>query len=276
MQKVVLTGSNGFIGKRFVEHFSKEGSSVTLLPLNRSETDDKIQEQCEGASHFFHFAGMAHKRGNYEAFREANVDFSLHMAELAEWAEVKTFIYISSVAVFGDVSGEVPFSETCLPNPQSPYGISKMRAEERLKEFFKDKDTKLIIIRPPLVYAPSAPGNIGQLRFALQKKIPLPFLGLTNKRAVLTIEDFLLLCEEIIKGDHKDKTLLLPVSQHLSTPEIYERLAADLKITPKMFKLRPDIFEKLKKIPKLGSKAEKLISNFEIQANWSPDKQETL
>lgn len=269
MKKVVLTGSNGFIGKRFLAHFAKKPYGCTVSALSRQLSPDLLQTAAQDADCFFHFAGRAHKGGDFEQFREANVDFAMHMAEIAEWAEVKTFIYISSVAVFGEKSKRDPFSQISLPKPRSPYGISKLRAEERLIEFFKDKKTRLLIIRPPLIYAPDAPGNIAYLRFALKNNIPVPFTGIRNKRAVLEIDDFLTLCEEIIEGRHDEKSLLLPVSYHASTFQIYNRLAKDLDLKPRSFKAPPTFFKAASKIPVIKNKMDKLISNFEILPNWS-------
>ncbi len=275
-KKVILTGSNGFIGKRFLRHFASEQGAYKVSALSRSLSSDLLQEESYRADCFFHFAGRAHKNGTFEQFREANVDLALHMAEIAEWAEVKTFVYISSVAVFGEASKNGPFSQLSRPRPRSPYAISKVRAEEKLVAFFKDKNTHLIIIRPPLVYAPDAPGNIGLLRFALKNNIPLPFAGIDNKRAVLDMDDFLLLCEEILHGHHDEKSLILPVSHHLSTQEIYERLAADLNMKPRAFKAKPAFMDALAKIPFINKKIGKLISNFEILPNWMSDKEDSL
>lgn len=107
------------------------------------------------------------------------------MAKQAETAGVEKFIFLSSIKV----SGNQPFSEIDIPNPQEPYAISKYEAEQGLLKMAKNSTLKVVIVRPPLVYGNNTSGNFCRLTQWADAKFTLPLsLGaVNNARSLIAI-----------------------------------------------------------------------------------------
>jgi nucleoside-diphosphate-sugar epimerase len=149
-----------------------------------------------------HLAGKAHdlhesKEAAARAFRSVNVDGTLRLAEQALAANVKRFIFISSIGVNGLSSGEEAFNESSLAAPHADYAKSKLEAEQRLEKLTGGTAMELVVIRPPLVYAAHAPGNFKRLLQLVSSGCPLPFANIKNRRSMVALEnlvDFIKLC----------------------------------------------------------------------------------
>src|SRR5690606_3367290 len=105
------------------------------------------------------------------AFRAVNTDGTLRLARAAIAAGVKRLVFVSTIHVNGHERDQ-PYSITDQPRPTDPYGISKWEAEQGLQAL-KDQ-LEIVIVRPPLVYGPHAPGNFGRLVDAVKRGVPLP------------------------------------------------------------------------------------------------------
>src|SRR5690606_33122416 len=106
------------------------------------------------------------------------------------------FIFVSSIGVNGAQSAR-PFRWDDSPMPVASYAQSKQKAEIRLWELVKGSDMELVIVRPPMVYGPSAPGNFKRLVSLIDCRIPLPFGSIVNKKSFVSIYnlvDFLGVC----------------------------------------------------------------------------------
>jgi nucleoside-diphosphate-sugar epimerase len=149
-----------------------------------------------------HLAARAHILNDHDsdplvAFREVNVQGTLNLVKSAADSGVKRFIYLSSIGVHGPESFSQPFSETSALRPQSPYAISKMEAEEGVRQICRQTAMEFVIIRPPLVYSAHAPGNFGRLLKLAYANVPLPFAAVNNKRSLVSLEnlvDFIYVC----------------------------------------------------------------------------------
>jgi nucleoside-diphosphate-sugar epimerase len=196
-----------------------------------------------------HLAGRAHvkREKNSEAlskFRPVNVDASLVLAQQAAVAGVRRFIFISSIGVNGDQTFGEPFSESDLPHPRTPYAISKLEAEESITRVLAESATECVIIRPPLVYGRSPPGNLAILLRALSKRIPLPFRNVRNKRTLIALEnlvDFIHVC--MIHPLAANELFLVSDGADVSTSDLIESLAVGMGISPRLFSMSPAILQ---------------------------------
>ena len=217
-QRVLVTGANGFIGHNLIKSLHKLDYSVrgTSRHLSRKSyandfvSIDNITSETDWSSALInintvvHLAARAHvidkeSAKSLSAFREVNSDGTLRLAQQAAEAGVRRFIFISSIGVNGNESHK-PFSEQDPPAPQEPYAVSKMEAEDRLRSLADETGLEVVIIRPPLVYGPNAPGNFGNLLHWIQRGIPLPLGSVTdNRRSFVALEnlvDFIATCIE--------------------------------------------------------------------------------
>lgn len=138
----------------------------------------ELESDLHGVESLIHLAGRAHQaQSNPEVhalFRKANVDTAMDVARACMAAGVPRFVFVSSIGVNGSHSTK-PFLETDAPAPTEPYALSKWEAEQALTDLLAGSTTELVIVRPPLVYGPGAPGNFGKLvRFVASSRwIPL-------------------------------------------------------------------------------------------------------
>ena len=147
----LVTGGAGFIGSNIVEALVKRGDKVRVLdnlstgnignikPFFgkidfrkgdiRKEKD--VKKALRGVKYVIHQAALRSVAKSVEqpvATNDVNVNGTLNMLMQAKDAGVKRFVYASSSSVYGDCK-EFPQGEDIIPNPISPYAVSKLAAE---------------------------------------------------------------------------------------------------------------------------------------------------
>ncbi|WP_408698867.1 NAD-dependent epimerase/dehydratase family protein, partial [Acinetobacter baumannii] len=173
-----------------------------------------------------HLAGRAHilnekVKDPLQEFRKVNVEGTLELAKQALENKVKRFIFISSIGVNGSSTNGKAFSEQDVPQPHADYAVSKLEAELALQKLFEGTETELVIIRPPLVYAAHAPGNFARLLKLASTNIPLPFIGVNNKRTFVALENLVNFIECCITHPlAKNELFLIADTESLSTKQL--------------------------------------------------------
>lgn len=245
MPTIAITGATGFVGsalfqalranpkhavKGFCRTLPKEGVTEGLLALGNLESAD-FSQALLGVDVVIHTAARAHvlkeeASNPLAAFRKVNVDGTLQLARQAIEADVKRFVFISSIGVNGGSTQGVPFSEADAPNPHTSYAQSKLEAEQALKHLCKQAGMELVIIRPPLIYAAHAPGNFALLLKVVSKQLPLPFGSVKNQRSFIALEnivDFIIQCVEHPQA--ANQTFVVADDGPISTPQLLKLLA---------------------------------------------------
>lgn len=155
-------------------------------------------------------------------YRRVNVDGTLSLARQAAAAEVKRFIFISSIKVNGEGTFQGrPYTAAGTPNPLDPYGISKFEAEQGLIQLAAETGMEVVIIRPPLVYGPGVKGNFASMIKLVEKGLPLPLGAVYNKRSLVGIDNLIDLIIRCI--DHPragNEVFLAGDGEDLSTTEL--------------------------------------------------------
>ena len=214
MKKILVTGATGFVGSALLRKLQQRESVVALglcrtLPADVVESlfavgdlaDADLPAVLQGVDVVIHAAARAHVMPDTASdplteFRRSNVEASLNVARQAAAAGVKRFVFISSIGVNG-FNRDWPYTELDAVNPHDAYSISKHEAEQALQTLCAEQGMELVIIRPPLVYGPNAPGNFGKLIGLCSKSIPLPFGSINNRRSMVylgNLVDFILRC----------------------------------------------------------------------------------
>ena len=78
-----------------------------------------------------------------------------------------------------------PFTEDDTPNPAELFAQSKWEAEKGLWKIQRETSMEVVIVRPPLVNGPNAPGNFGSLIRWVEKGVPLPLGSVHNQRSLV-------------------------------------------------------------------------------------------
>lgn len=235
--KILVTGANGFLGKKILEFCQFQSLDVRACARNAniSKPNWTISPNLGPAANWsaplnginivIHAAARAHIIKDKVAdplaeYRRVNVEGTLNLARQAVAAGVKRFIFISSIGVNGNINIR-PFSADDHPNPAEPYAQSKWEAEQGLMQLASETGMEVVIIRPPLVYGPGAPGNFGSLVRWIEKGIPLPLGAIHNKRSLVGIDNLVDLIIRCI--DHPaaaNQVFLAGDGEDLSTSEL--------------------------------------------------------
>ncbi|MBN1283946.1 MAG: SDR family oxidoreductase [Anaerolineae bacterium] len=257
---ILVTGANGFIGRRLCRALAAAGHSVRgavrrpdrALPgvnvdwvtVGDIGPDTGWRPALEGIDAVVHLAARVHvldetARDPLAAFRQVNVTGTAHLARTAAACGVRRLVHMSSIKVNGETTGPAcGFTETDAPRPAEPYGISKWEAEQTLRRVEAETTLEVVVVRPPLVYGPGVGGNFRRLMHWVRRGVPLPFANVPNRRSLVGIDnlvDFVQCCltHEAAAG----ATFVICDGEDLSTPELIRRLAHAMHRPARLFPL---------------------------------------
>lgn len=240
--KILVTGSSGYLGSSFIKQYQDKYQFDTFSLLTKKIKDINFS----GVDVVLHCAALVHQKTQqpYEKYHEINVEYPVTLAKLAKQNGVKQFVFISTIAVYGEELETLDENTTC--KPITSYGKSKLEAEKQLLEL--NDDTFVVsIIRPPMVYGKDAPGNIESL-VKLVKKVPIIPLGrINNKRSFVFVGNLCHLVDVVIEQE-KSGVFLASDDEPLSTTRLIELIAKELN--KKVYLLNVPFFETFLKLPK--------------------------
>ena len=241
MKKVLITGNNSFIGKRFIQMFNDSEYLVDVISLRNDEWKLKDFQDYDAIVHVAAIVHQNEKEVKYEVYDKVNHQLAIEVARKAKEEGVKQFIFLSTMSVYGLNVGHI-ISDTSL-NPISLYARSKLAAEQSLQDM-NSEEYKVAIIRPPMVYGDTNKGNYSILRkIALSTPI---FPKIENERSAIYIDN---LCEFLkVVIDTQMQGVFFPQNaKYMSTSEtvsliakahskkVYQSKLLALAIQPLMF-----------------------------------------
>jgi len=181
MAKTIVTGGAGFIGANLAKELStkntvividnlsagKKGNLTELLGKNIRFVDGSIgdisllKRLFKNADFVFHQAAISSVAKSIEnplATNETNVTGTLNVLVAARDNGVKKVIYASSAAIYGDTP-TLPQKEEIMPNPQSPYAVTKLIGEYYCQVFQAVYGLPTVSLRYFNVYGPKQDPN---------------------------------------------------------------------------------------------------------------------
>jgi nucleoside-diphosphate-sugar epimerase len=293
---MLVTGATGFVGGALVSELVANGSQVkalvrkvsTGLPvaveqvvvdLGEIEDEGAIKDAFAGVDVVVHAAARVHMMQDRSVnplaeFRKLNRDATLALAGLAADARVKRFVFLSSIGVNGNNNME-PFGEKDTPNPQEPYAISKYEAEQSLLAFSKKTGMEVVIIRPPLVYGPNAPGNFGSLVNWLRRGVPLPLGAINNKRSFVALDNlvsFIALCADQIRSPKaSNHVFLISDDEDVSTTLLLRKVAAALGKNARLLPVPMGLMSFAARLIGKGDVANRLFGSLQVDSSKARD-----
>ncbi len=296
--KLLVTGANGFIGKAFRIQAITRGMKVRAA--NRLLSDCVEKDDCvsmgniDGNTNWFnalngcdvvvHLAARAHvmNEGSLDPlfeFRKVNLEGTLNLARQAVALGLRRFVYISSIGVNGAETFATPFAAMDKPMPHSNYALSKYEAELGLRKLALETGIEVVIIRPPLVYGPNAPGNFGALMRWLRRGLPLPLGAVTqNRRSLVGLDnlvDLILTCVQHPQA--ANQVFLVSDGEDLSTTELLQKLSKAMNRSVHLVPISTSFLAFAASLIGKNAVAQSLIGSLQVDIsktcellNWSP------
>jgi dihydroflavonol-4-reductase len=239
---VLVTGGSGFVGSHLVDLLVERGAPVRCLVRQSSklryldhhdielvygalDASTDWDEALADVETIYHVAGITFARRAKDYFTTNHQGTETILAEaLKRRGQLKRFVYISSLAAVGPGRDGRPVDEQATPAPITPYGRSKLMAEEAVRAV--SDLLPITIVRPPAVYGPRDYGIFEF--FKAVKGGMFPMIGRRDKRVSLVhVRD---LCEGIILAGETEaaagRTYFISSEHDYSMRAVAELIAA--------------------------------------------------
>lgn len=297
-RRILLTGGTGWVGGALLKALrERHHDTMTAVRVASTRLDAQSvvmgsidespvwPQELNNREVVIHLAARVHvmkesTSNPLRAFRAVNTTGTLSLARLAAREGVRRFIFVSSIKVNGEsTEASHPFGSSDTPSPQDPYGISKMEAEQGLRQIAAETGMEVVIVRPPLVYGPGVKANFASLMRAVQRGIPLPLASVTdNRRSFVALDnlvDLLITCL-----DHPaaaNQTFLVSDGEDLSTTDLLRRLGQAMNKPARLIPVPPSLLQFGANLLGKGDMAQRLLGNLQVDIshtrqtlNWTP------
>ena len=173
---ILVTGSSGFVGTHLIRRAVADGDHVIAIDIRKPrevhEGVDYVTMDVADLSGWtpprpvdtiYNFAAVHTTPGHpFHEYYQTNVMGALGVTEFAERNNVREIVFTSSISVYGP--SEEMKTEESRPAPESVYGYSKLLAENIHRGWHqRHPETKLVIVRPAVVFGPGEGGNFTRL-----------------------------------------------------------------------------------------------------------------
>lgn len=266
--QIIITGISGFVGRNLSKYLVENSHAVEGLSLrNKNWILD------ENADAIIHLAGKAHDTNDVseeKSYFEINTDLTIAIFQKFLDSKIKDFFYFSSVKAAADTVEDF-LREDHEANPQTPYGKSKLEAENYLLNQNLPAGKRLFIIRPCMIHGPGNKGNLNLLYNIVQKGIPWPLASFHNQRSFLSVDNLNFLILKMLEStDLTTGIYNFADDEQLSTNDVVNIIANVSHKKVKFWKLNTQLIIKLAKIgdifklPLNSERLNKLTENYKV------------
>lgn len=249
MRTCLITGASGFIGGHLTSALTQSPQPWRLrlvarnagrLPNFTNATHHHIatldgstdwSSLLPGVDVVVHAAARVHLLHDTATdalaqYRRTNTDGTLRLAQQAAVAGVRRLVFLSTIGIHG-AGRDRAYQEQDTPAPHSPYAQSKLDAECGLQTLAAQSGMEVVVIRPPLVYGPHAPGNFSRLASLVRHGVPLPLGSVRNLRSLVAIDNLVSFIQCCMAHPAATQQAFLVSDGHdLSTPDLIRRMGA--------------------------------------------------
>jgi nucleoside-diphosphate-sugar epimerase len=202
MEKVLITGGSGFIGRYFVDRLKH--AEVVLFDIRIPDYPshashvlgdvrnlNEFSKAAQGCSMIIHLAAMHHDFGIDEsAYFDTNVGGAKNLIKVAQLHQIHKVINFSSVAVYGNKGNPGPTDESTEPSPTNAYGKSKLEAEGILRNWaISDLKNRLVQVRSTVVFGPHNLANVLNLIKAIDQGLYFHISEGSNIKSLAYVEN---------------------------------------------------------------------------------------
>lgn len=215
-RKILVTGAGSYIGDSFVEYAKKHYGDILEVHTADTLSDQWRDMNFSEYDIVYHVAGIAHADVGHvseeikEKYYAINTDLAVEICRKAKDEGIHTFIFMSSMIIYGDSAPyrkEKYIDAHTIPSPSNFYGDSKLQADVAVREM-ADDCFKVIVIRPPMIYGKGSRGNYPTLA-KMARKFPI-FPVVNNQRSMLHIDNLCeFLCQVMLVKEQKTPSAVL-------------------------------------------------------------------
>jgi nucleoside-diphosphate-sugar epimerase len=265
--RVLITGAGGFIGRHAARHLRDQGLEVRAMtrsegkplpdgiePAVVRDLDDAavVERAMRGCDAVVHLAGRAHVLRDQAAdplaaFRRVNVEGTKQVLEASIRAGVSRFVLMSSVGAVA-IRAETPLTESIPPAPVTPYGVSKLEAEQCVRDRAQAGVISVSILRPPMVYGPGMKGNPLRLMQAIERGIPLPLGAVNRRRSAIFVGNLVAAVATLVDVSAATGTFFIKDDEDLSARELIRRMAHALGLPARLISVPVPLMRGLARI----------------------------
>lgn len=213
--KILITGSNGFVGKNLISELHNRGFQ-NIYKVTRETNDEQLENYCEDASIVFHLAGINRSTNNQE-FEDGNVGLTNKLLNFLRKKNNKCPII---------------FTSSIQANLDNIYGVSKRKAEKALLLHSEQNKSKVQIYRVPNVFGkwskPNYNSVIATFCYNISRDIPITINDGTSKIKLVYIDD---LVNIIINNIDKETDNVIEIENY------YEKTVKEIADLLKEFKV---------------------------------------
>ncbi len=213
IRRVVVFGHSGFIGRHLEKAFEALCPEIEIIRKSLPTFDLTKREDVKELSHVFNLetavimaAAIKRQFGDTIEVFEKNLSMTSHLCQVLENHPVGHFIFFSSSAVYGEDIHDTHITEETRVCPTSYYGIVKYTAERMYtKTISRQKETSLVILRPPLIYGPGDLGKTygpaGFIQAAVHKEPIVLWGDGTELREFIFVDDIVRIVGSLLSND---------------------------------------------------------------------------
>lgn len=284
MTRILVTGATGFVGRQLCKILAQRGYVVRAairedqaLPVHIDEkivvgeigrrTDwSKALDHVDGVVHCAAVAHILRKSPqNFGQYMETNAYGTEVLARAAVRANIKRFVFLSSVKVNGENSAETPFTPLDLPRPIDDYAVSKLCGENHLLEIANATSMEAVIVRAPLIYGPFVRANFLRLMGWVDICVPLPFGSVSNRRSLVSIWNLCDLIGRLLEiGILQNRIFMVSDGDDLSTGELIRRIGVSMGRGSSLFNLPVSLLRVLARVANKTSEFDRLCGSLTV------------
>ncbi len=197
MEKMLFTGASGFLGQIILPILARQYAVTTCGRSAGNNIVADLAHQVPAVVGRYdivlHAAAKAHTYPQTEAevqeYFDMNVRGTQHLCTALEKAGTpRTFIYVSTVAVYGCITGR-DITEDAPLNGTTPYALSKILAERYLTHWCESHGCNLVILRPSLLAGHNATANLRSMTRGIRRCMYADIDGGKAEKSILCAQD---------------------------------------------------------------------------------------